>query len=405
MNSDSPGWLWPDELSCVSETPALIFDEGLLSQQLDRVLKLRQFAGVRILYSIKALPLISLIELLLPGLDGLSVSSLFEAQLAGEIVGPDSAKSLHFTSPGLRASDMELVGSCCDYLSFNSLEQFHRLEGFGAGRVSMGIRVNPGYSFLGDSRYDPCRPHSKLGVPVADLALAFRNQPALRHVIEGLHFHTAFESSSYSPLAKTLSIIKDSLRDITGGLRWINLGGGYLFNNDGEVAELAEIMADWQHLEVFIEPGKGLVGGAGFLVTTVIDQFVRDDKNIAVLDTGVHHLPEVFEYQKSPAVAGHHPSGSHAFLLAGCTCLAGDVFGEYRFDRPLSVGDRIIFRNVGAYSMVKASRFNGFDLPSVFIRRSDGTLQQVKRHGYGAFRMLWQDDSPTCASADMTLSY
>jgi carboxynorspermidine decarboxylase len=125
-------------------------------------------------------------------------------------------------------------------------------------------------------------------------------------------------------------------------------------------------------------------------VASVIDRFERDGKAIAVLDSGVHHLPEVFEYQKPPSVAGQRSDGPFEYLLAGCTCLAGDLFGEYRFAAPLAIGDKLVFENVGAYSLIKANRFNGYDLPAIYALGTDGRIKPMKRFGYEDYRRQWR---------------
>jgi carboxynorspermidine decarboxylase len=381
-------------------TPVFLYDESRILRQLGLLAAIREQSGARILYSIKALPFTGVLDLVRPRVDGFSASSLFEARLASEVLrrpasGTSRRGSLHITTPGLRADEIGELARLCDCISFNSLEQGRRLLPRIEGRTSLGFRVNPRLSFLDDRRYDPCRPFSKLGVPIDDLAAALAADTALAARIDGLHFHTLFESRSFDPLRETLARIENSLGGVMDGLRWINLGGGYLVETEAEARELAGVIRDVKRrraVEVFFEPGKAIVGQAGFLVASVIDRFERDGKAIAVLDTGVHHLPEVFEYQKPPMLAEHRPEGAFECLLAGCTCLAGDVLGEYRFDAPLSVGDRLVFENVGAYSLIKASRFNGYDLPTIYALRRNGRIEVVKHFGYEDYREQWTAD-------------
>jgi carboxynorspermidine decarboxylase len=390
----------PSVLSAL-ETPAFVYDEAEILRGLDLLAMVRELSGCRILYSIKAFPFSGVLDLVRPRVDGFSASSLFEARLASAALRRGGRKgALHITTPGLRAGEIGELADLCDTISFNSLEQFHRLQPCTGGRVSAGLRVNPRLSFLPDPRYDPCRPFSKLGVPVGDLAAALAEESGLADRVEGIHFHTLFESRSFAPLSATLERVEDTLGRSMDGLRWINLGGGYLFDAGEEARELAGVMGDLRKrrgVEVFFEPGKAIIGRAGFLVASVVDRFERDGKAVAVLDTGVQHLPEVFEYQKSPAVAGHRPDGAFECLLAGCTCLAGDVFGEYRFAEPLETGSRVVFENVGAYSLVKASRFNGYDLPAIYALGADGRIRSMKRFGYEEYRRQWTAEAPALA--------
>jgi carboxynorspermidine decarboxylase len=390
----------------LAETPAFVYDEARIIHALDRLAEVRKASGLKVLYSVKAFPFAEALRLILSRADGFSVSSLFEARLASEIVEATARRfsrkaSLHITTPGLRANEIEEIAAHCDFVSFNSLEQFERLGPRVAGRTSIGLRVNPQLSFLGDDRYDPCRLHSKLGIPVDDLARALDRDPLLDKHIAGLHFHTSFESRSFTPLKATLDRIETALGRFMDGLEWINLGGGYLFENSQDLDDLSELVAGlkMRHgTDIYFEPGKAIVGSAGCLVASVIDLFERDGKTVAVLDTGVNHLPEAFEYQKVPPLAEHRPDGAFGYLLVGSTCLAGDVFGDYRFRKPLTIGDRLVFPNVGAYSLIKATRFNGYDLPLIFASDDHGGIKAMKRFGYDDYRMQWSASEPELAA-------
>lgn len=378
-------------LSPLPETPAFVYDEGRLQQQLALFSIIRETPGVRVLYSIKAMPLVALLERIIPGVDGLSVSSLFEARLARSVMHRHSERSgqIHVTSPGLRPDDIVALAGYCDAISFNSLEQFQRLNARMAGKASPGLRVNPEQSFLEDDRYNPCRPRSKLGIPLSELK---PNTQFLTGIVKGLHFHTLFGSPTRAPLRTTLQTLETGLGDWLGTLEWVNCGGGYLIEDIAAADEMAKLLGAFSQrhgVEVFIEPGNALVGRAGTLVARIIDVFRRDGATIAVLDTGVHHLPEVFEYQRAPSLREHNPKGSYPCQLVGSSCLAGDVFGQYRLATPPQPGDCVTFEQVGAYSLVKASRFNGHDLPAVYLRGTDGSLALLKQFGYESFEAQW----------------
>ena len=387
------------------ETPAFVYDEARIIHTLDRLDRVRKASGLRVLYSVKAFPFAGALRLIRSRVDGFSVSSLFEARLASETAEtnghPHTKRSLHITTPGLRSREIDEIAARCDFISFNSLEQFERLAPRVAGQASIGLRINPKLSFLRDSRYDPCRPHSKLGIPVEELTRTLDRSPTLTSRIAGLHFHTAFESSSLAPLKATIARIENLLGRFTNGLEWINLGGGYLFDNPNDLDELSELVTaliQRYDSNIYIEPGKAIVGRAGYLVASVVDRFERDGKAIAVLDTGVNHLPEVFEYQKVPPLTEHRPDGTFEYSLVGSTCLAGDVFGDYRFHTPLNLGDRVAFPDVGAYSLIKANRFNGYDLPAIFAADPRGQLKTMKHFGYHDYRKQWQPDVNSLAT-------
>ncbi len=363
-------------------TPAYIFDVSKFTARIEQFFDLRQKTRFKLLYSIKALPIPSVLELMRPHVDGFSVSSLFEAKLAREVLGEEG--SIHITSPGLRTDEIAEIREVCDYLSLNSLSQRARFFDPMLSKTSFGVRINPQLSFLDDDRYDPCRRFSKLGVPLEEIETL--------DGMSGLHFHTMFASGNVLPLKLTLEKIESRLGDQLKQLDWINIGGGYVFCDQSVFAEFEEIirrLSDRYDLTVFFEPGRGIIGEAGELVTEVIDRFESEGKTIVVLDTTVIHHPEIFEYQKPPVIREAVDGEGWSCLLVGCSCKSGDLFGEYQFEQPLMVGSRISLTDVGAYSLVKASRFNGINLPSVYLRDANGRLELIKQYGYEDYTAHW----------------
>ncbi len=379
-------------IEALSSTPGFVFDEKRLQENLDRLQKIRTASGCQVLYSIKACPFTGLLKRMRGQLDGFSVSSLFEARLAHEVLAGEG--TLHITTPGLRRDEIAELGELCDTISFNSLNQLQRLPFLLGGRAKVGLRINPQRSFLHDSRYDPCRAHSKLGVPLPQVVESYRSGRLTASGLSGLHLHNNFSASSFTPLQETVQHLETQLPQLVREIEWINLGGGYLFQQADDLpillATIDHIQSVWG-AQVFLEPGKAIIDDTGFLVASVIDTFESDGKAIAVLDTSVNHLPEVFEYQTRPQLLNEAEEGRHTSLLAGSTCLAGDLFGEYRFDKPLQINDRVVFGNVGAYSLIKATRFNGYNLPSLYLLDSKGEVRLMKDYDYDDYRRQWSE--------------
>ena len=310
---------------------------------------------------------------------------MFECQIAKEIIGgiADKKGSIHITSPGLKEEDVKSIADYADYISFNSMSQWQKYKYLVKAKLNCGLRLNPEKSFARDERYDPCRKYSKLGVPVSQLA----NENL--QGIQGIHLHNNCESKDYTELKQTLEHACELLGPEIENMQWLNLGGGYFIDDAEQLNELEKIIKDLKDkytLNVFIEPGKGIVGSAGFLVASVVDIFESDGKQIAVLDTTVNHLPEVFEYQYRPHILQEDPDGKYEYRLAGCSCLSGDLFGDYRFQQALEIGSRVTFKNVGAYMLVKANMFNGINLPTMNILKPDETLVMEKEFSYSDFR-------------------
>ncbi len=373
----------------VYSSPAFVLDETEIAGTLAILAELRTQCACRILYSVKALPFSAVMDIAKPVVDGFSVSSLFEARLAGEMLRQGAAKQggIHLTTPGIRHDELDELSLLCSHISFNSLSQYRRYEA--QTQSSIGLRVNPKLSFLHDQRFDPCRLHSKLGVAIEELGRSVDLEP-----IQGLHVHNVFSASDFSPLIKTVAKLQQHLGPKLAQFDWLNLGGGYLF---GQIAdhrpfiETVNKLRDDYGLEVYIEPGKAIVGQAGYLVATVLDSFVSDGENIAVLDTSVNHNPEVFEYQRRPELHEHDTNGHYSAILAGCTCLAGDIFGKYQFNAPLAPGDKVVFKNVGAYSLIKANRFNGYNLPDIYLSNAL-RVKKLKHYDYRDYRRQWLAD-------------
>ncbi|MCH8285078.1 hypothetical protein IIB79_00950 [candidate division KSB1 bacterium] len=319
--------------------------------------------------------------------DGFAVSSEFEMKLAQEVLTEN--QTIHLTMPGVRADTIETFAENCSYIHFNSLEQWPRFKDVvvdrprkDRGRVECGIRVNPQISFIGDKRYDPCRRYSKLGVPVREMVQLFKKDKNAMDGIDGILVHSNCDSSDFSQLLKTVKELVKKIPFVLERIHWINLGGGYLFKNPNHIDdfyETVDLLRSTYDLEVFIEPGASFVREAGVLVSSVIDMFERDGETIALLDTTVNHMTEVFEYQFEPDVYGHKDRGAHSYVLAGCSCLSGDVFGRYSFDRPLKTGSKVVFTDMGAYTIVKANTFNGINLPDIYIRTKEGEMQLIKK--------------------------
>ncbi len=371
----------------LSSSPAFVLDAEEIIKTLKVLNTLRHRCGCKVLYSIKTLPLSTVLEIAKPFVDGFSVSSLFEARLADEILAGQGG--IHLTTPGIRPDEWDEMARLLTHISFNSITQYQRFASATQAQTSIGLRVNPKLSFVNDDRFDPCRQYSKLGVDIDRLW-----QSSCLDQVKGLHFHNVFAATDFAPLIKTLEKLRSYFGKNLSQLDWLNLGGGYLFNQikgHRPFIDLVNRLKNDFNLEVYIEPGKAIVGSAGHIVTTVIDSFVSDGKTVAILDTSVNHNPEVFEYQLQPELHEHDPKGRNAVILAGCTCLAGDVFGEYRFSKPLAVGEKLVFKNVGAYSLIKANRFNGYNLPDIYMFR-DQQLKKLKHYPYQDYRRQWLAD-------------
>lgn len=364
-------------------TPSYVVDEAALIRNLETLAEVRRRCGARILLAQKAFSMFRVYPLLAGYLDGTSSSGLFEARLAREEFG----KEVHIFSPAYRADEFDEILHTADHIVFNSFDQWRRFgpSALKAGLVC-GLRVNPECSTQrGHAVYDPCAPYSRLGVT----ASAFETD-ALEG-ISGLHMHTLCEQNA-DALEVTVRALEEKFGSALTGMKWINLGGGHhITRPDYEIGRLCELVRRLRQtygVEVYLEPGEAVALNAGYLISTVLD-VVRNGMDIAILDASAAcHMPDVLEMPYRPPVigAGEAREKPYSFRLAGPTCLAGDVIGDYSFDAPLRAGGRVIFGDMAIYTMVKNNTFNGIRLPDIYLRRKDGTFELVRRFGYEDFK-------------------
>lgn len=376
-------------------TPAFIYDKTILEQNAHILSDISAKTGIKFTYSIKASAVEDILKTIISELSGFSVSSLAEARHCKAVLQDKDKKSIHVTSPLFIKDDIFQLAELCDYMAFNSISQIRSFSQAVNGKISWGVRINPGVSFVSDERYDPCRRNSKLGVPIEDFFKAWSEEPSLLKSLEGLHFHTNYASSDYEQLHETIEKFTTVLDNTVSHLKWLNLGGGYYYNSSKETLSwLKKIkdMASRQNgdLEIFMEPGEFLVGEAGYLASRIRDIFESGGKRIAILDTSINHLPECFEYQFEPDVLGSVDDGDFEYIIAGASCLAGDLFGEYCFEQELSIGDLIIFEDVGAYSLVKANNFTGIPLPAIYMLEKDEEISLHTESSFAFFDQLWR---------------
>jgi carboxynorspermidine decarboxylase len=361
--------------------PAYIYDLDFLTKNALSLREILEKNNCRFLYPLKPCSLQVVLKTLEPLVDGFEVSSLFEARLASSI----SRKPIHYTSPGLCVEELPELVELCAAISCNSLTQLKMATGI-CPVEKLALRINPQLSFVKDERYDPCHSFSKLGVPLSNLVNALKEDEQLAESFSGITFHTVCEEEGFMPLEKTIDALIPLFDEFGEHWQWISFGGGYLFEKEEEYGILAAQCQRVQEygLKVFMEPGAVTVSESASLAVEVIDIFSSSGQEIAVLNSSVNHLPEAFEYNYKYPMTEESENGQHQYILAGNTCLAGDVFGRFTFDEPLRIGDFLNFQDCGAYALVKAHMFNGVNLPVIYTK-SEGKLSLIKEFNYRDF--------------------
>lgn len=359
-------------------------DEGLIERNLRILRGVMDRTGCKILLAQKAFSMYALYPLIGEYLSGTAASGLYEAKL-----GALMQRENHVFCTAYRASEFDEITGLCGHIIFNSFQQ---LERFGpaakSAGASIGIRVNPEHSTQdGHAIYDPCAAGSRLGVTLDE----FRPELLEKYGVEGLHLHTLCEQDA-APLVATVAALEQRFGDVLSRVKWLNLGGGHhITRADYNIPLLEELILRlrWDYeLDIYLEPGEAVALDAGFLVAEVLDIVHSGDVDIAILDASAAcHMPDVLEMPYRPRLQNSGEAGAlpHSYRLAGPSCLAGDVIGDYSFDKPLAIGSRLVFEDMAIYSMVKTNTFNGMPLPSIVLRGTDGDTV-VKSFGYGDFK-------------------
>ena len=368
-------------------TPCYVIDEKKLKENLQILKEIQEEAGCKILLAQKAFSCFYEYPLIGRYLAGTTASGLYEARLGKEEMGKEN----HVFAPAYKDTDIKELGEICDHIIFNSFAQLRRHKDVVSGK-SLGLRINPECSTQGDHAiYDPCAPGSRLGVTKEVFVREIEAEPELFDALDGFHFHTLCEQNA-DDLAKTLEAVEEKFGPWLSKIKWLNMGGGHHITRDDYDRKLLikciKHIRDTYGVEVYLEPGEAIALNAGYLVTEVMD-IVENGLSVLILDASAAcHMPDVLEMPYRPPLKDSGNAGEKAFTyrLSSCTCLAGDVIGDYSFDKQIHVGDKLYFQDMAIYSMVKNNTFNGIPLPGIAVMKEDGDCELIHTFGYGDFK-------------------
>ncbi|HEX2732257.1 MAG TPA: carboxynorspermidine decarboxylase [Polyangiaceae bacterium] len=379
-------------------TPAFAIQLSALEDNCRLLQQVQRDSGAKILLALKGFAAWSTFGLIGRYLSGVTSSGPFEAKLGAEKFPGE----VHCYAPAYSERDVQECLEVVDHLIFNSFEQWQRFRPLceaarGKRHVQFGMRINPEHSEVKVPLYDPCRPGSRLGTTRA------RAEGQSWDGLDGLHFHTLCELDS-DALERTLKVVEANWADAIAQVRWVNFGGGHHITRPGYDVErlvrlVREFRARWG-VDVYLEPGEAIALNAGVLVASVLD-LIPGPEPIAMLDvSATAHMPDVLEMPYRPRIDLLDEAGGsvaevataepgelpHTYQLGGVTCLAGDVIGRYSFHRPLKVGDRLVFRDMAIYTMVKTTMFNGVRHPDIVLLDADGSSKVVREFTYEDYR-------------------
>ena len=364
-------------------TPAYVIDEAKLVNNLEILKSVQDRTGCKVLLAQKAFSMYATYPLISQYLAGTTASGLYEAKLGREEFGGE----VHVFAPAFKDADLEEILEIADHIVFNSERQLRKhVEKCRAAGVSVGLRINPECSTQGDhALYDPCAVGSRFGVRLDQFS------EDLLDLVDGLHFHTLCEQNS-DDLKTTLEAVEAKFGPYLHRIKWLNMGGGHHvtredYDLDLLISSIQQIQEKYG-LEVYIEPGEAIALNAGYLVTEVLD-IVENGIETLVLDASATcHMPDVLEMPYRPPLRHGFEAGekAYSYRLSSNTCLTGDIIGDYSFEKPVEIGDKLYFEDMAIYSFVKNNTFNGIGLPSLVLMDQTGDCRIVKSFGYEDFK-------------------
>ena len=365
-------------------TPSYIVDERLLIKNLEKLKSIIDKTGCRILLAQKGFSMFYFYPLIKKYLNGTTASSLYEARLGFEEMGNET----HIFNPSYREDEIDEILSMVDHIVFNSFNQWSKYKNIVKSHerdISCGLRVNPEYSSVETEIYNPTGKFSRFGVTRVN----FKEDEL--DGIDGLHFHALCEQNS-DALEATLVAFEEKFGQYLHGMKWVNFGGGHhITRDDYDVEKLINCInhiKNKYNVEVYLEQGEAVALNTGFLVTEVLDT-IYNEMDILLVDTSAAcHMPDVIEMPYRPFIinSGIPNEKAYTYKLGGPTCLAGDVIGDYSFDNPINIGDKLIFTDMAHYSMVKNNTFNGINLPSIAVYTEKDGVKVIRSFKYEDFR-------------------
>ncbi|ALI55339.1 carboxynorspermidine decarboxylase [Celeribacter marinus] len=357
------------------QTPYYLIDKERLLPNLEKIARLREQSGAKALLALKCFSTWPIFDFMRDYMDGTTSSSLYELRLGAEKFG----KETHAYSVAWADDEIEDAVRHADKIIFNSLGQLDRFSAQSEG-AARGLRLNPRFSTSGFDLADPARPFSRLG----EWDMARLEQAEGR--INGVMIHYNCENSDFDLFSAQLTRIETEFGAFLKRLDWVSLGGGIHFTGDDypldKLADRLKAFSDAMGVQVYLEPGEAAITRSTTLETSVLD-IIDNGKKIAIVDSSIEaHMLDLLIYRETAKLP---TQGAHTYQIAGKTCLAGDIFGDASFDKPLTIGDRVTIEDAAGYTMVKKNWFNGLKMPSIAIRELNGTVRLARDFGYEDF--------------------
>lgn len=355
------------------QTPYYLIDKQKLLVNLEKIAYVRENSGAKALLALKCFATWSVFDLMQQYMDGTTSSSLYEVKLGRQ----KFAGETHAYSVAWADDEIDEVLANSDKIIFNSISQLERFEQASRNAIR-GLRVNPQVSSSDYLLADPARPYSRLGEWDPEKIAAVIGK------ISGFMFHNNCENGDFGLFDKMLGTIEERFGHLLHQVQWVSLGGGIHFTGEGYPLDAfcarLKAFAEKYGVQVYLEPGEAAITQSASLEVTVLD-VLFNGKHLAVVDSSIEaHMLDLLIYRQNAKMAPS--SGEYTYMVCGKSCLAGDIFGEYQFDRPLAIGDRLSFIDAAGYTMVKKNWFNGLKMPAIAVRQLDGSVEVVREFSF-----------------------
>ncbi|MDD5585200.1 MAG: carboxynorspermidine decarboxylase [Candidatus Omnitrophica bacterium] len=358
-------------------TPYYLIDERKLLRNMKMVQHVRSACGAKSVLALKCFSTWCVFNLMKKYMDGTTSSSLYETRLGYEKFG----KEVHAYSVAFSRQELKEIKRYADKIIFNSLSQLEMFRG-SVRSCNVGVRINPRVSFSHFDLADPARRFSRLGI--CDKKMLLKALP----LIKGVMFHFNCENDNFENFSSHIDMISRTYGDVLKNLEWVSLGGGIYFTKPGypleKFCKKLKAFSETFKVQVYLEPGEAAITQSAELVTKVLD-IVHNELDIAIVDASTEaHMLDLLIYRINAKIDSTR-QGRFKYIIAGRSCLAGDAFGTFRFKSKLKTGTIIRIADAAGYTMVKKNWFNGLPMPSIVVRRQDGSFKLVRRFEYNDF--------------------
>lgn len=360
------------------KTPYFLIDENKLIRNMTIIKQIKEATGAKVLLALKCFSTWNLFDLMSQYMDGTTSSSLYEVKLGHEAFPGE----VHAYSVAWSEDEIKEVVGYSDKLIFNSCSQLKRFYEFAHPQMSIGLRVNPGISNSSFALCNPNSKHSKLGAKPEEAM-------EVSSLLNGIMFHYNSDNYDFPSFKNSLDYISKNYSKLLDKIEWVSLGGGVYFTTEGypleEYCNTLKAFRDTHNVQIYLEPGEASVYNSTALVTTVLD-VMYNEKNIAIVNSSiVNHLLDRFIHNDRVKL-DYPKAGEYEYIIAGKSCLCGEVFGTFQVDHHLEVGETVLFQDIAGYSLVNLSWFNGINMPSIVIKKVDGSHVVIKEFNYKDFK-------------------